>query len=758
MVLQWFIILTVILCLSYKAASFTIQALLVLTCLGLLARLRRSFFDLTTAIIIAMVILVWVNQYQHRHAIIPQSQLSPNLVVTGSIESIPVCNSMRCQFDFRVEHASNASSIDGSLLKLSWYRPYPNPTPLPGEYWQLKVKLKEPRNFRNPGSFNARQSLQTQGINSTGIVSQHYPHRKLADARCLTSLNSCRYQIISYLEQHYSTSAMPTILALGLGHKASLSQEKKNALLKTGTSHLFAISGLHVGLLSMFVYHFVFSFWRRSVFLIQMFNPQVAGSVAAILIAGFYAFISGFSVSVQRAMIMIGVIFVAKIARLKMSSTQSLIVAFMLILVCDPFSLYSIAFILSFSAVATILLISQYHPNSDLKKWRDKAYSMFTWQATLSLVTMPLTLYLFKQFSIIGIIVNMIAIPWMSMVVLPLVILFIIASPTALGPFFEMVCTYAIDLMWATLAYFAAIPHGLVHFSINSLSMMFAMTVCIILVLLFKQYRYFWILLSIVLIAELPRYPLQLGEYELAVLDVGQGLAVVVRTANHVYIYDSGPMMGANLDAGSAVVIPYLQEEHVHTIDDMIISHQDMDHRGGAKSIMDYFQLPRVISSGSRYFEPTQTVLCQNKMHWHVDGVTFQILHPDKDVFEERTNNRSCVLRISNARYSVIIPGDIERSVEYDLIDRYGESLKSHILVAAHHGSKTSSSEAFIDTVDPDYVIFSTGFMNRFHHPSPSIVERYRIRKIKTFDTQERGIVRFHVGLTHPPEIINTQM
>ena len=229
------------------------------------------------------------------------------------------------------------------------------------------------------------------------------------------------------------------------------------------------------------------------------------------------------------------------------------------------------------------------------------------------------------------------------------------------------------------------------------------------------------------------------GHFDMTVLDVGQGLSVHIATQNHHLIYDVGAKFNDRFNTASAVLMPYLKSRHITALDRIIISHGDNDHAGSLPALINLMPVKEVISGASQGLAKG-AFECQDGLTWQWEGVRFQLMQA-KSYFWLRENNRSCLLKVEGTELSVLIPGDIEARAERDLLERYGEQLQADVLLAPHHGSSTSSSSAFLDQVQPDWVIVSSGYRNRFGHPHPDVLVRYRQRQIKVLNTAQQGAV-----------------
>jgi competence protein ComEC len=234
-------------------------------------------------------------------------------------------------------------------------------------------------------------------------------------------------------------------------------------------------------------------------------------------------------------------------------------------------------------------------------------------------------------------------------------------------------------------------------------------------------------------------------------LDVGQGLAAVVQTAGHALVFDTGPATGERFDAGSAVVVPFLREYGIGRVDTLIVSHGDMDHRGGVPSLLAQTEVKRLLTSVPDKIRRDQGEVesCEAGQSWQWDGVRFEILYPFHDQ-AYRGNDASCVLRVQTLKEAVLLPGDIEKRSETALLQEEAARLPADILVAPHHGSNTSSTAAFLQAVQPRYALFAAGYRNRYGFPRPAVVARYATEGATLLDSARNGAITFHLGSSAP--------
>jgi competence protein ComEC len=251
------------------------------------------------------------------------------------------------------------------------------------------------------------------------------------------------------------------------------------------------------------------------------------------------------------------------------------------------------------------------------------------------------------------------------------------------------------------------------------------------------------IILLLPLLLRQPDMP-QTGSARLTLLDVGQGLAAVVQTHNHTLLFDTGPSYPSGFDTGDAVVVPFLRQTGIDHVDTLVISHGNNDHAGGVASVLAQLPVTKILADGEMVVDLPNADPCRRGASWEWDGVKFRILHPASVIDAADENNHSCVLRVSVGRHAVLLTADIERDGEGELLAST-EALRADILVAPHHGSKTSSSEDFLNAVQPQWVLFPVGYRNRYGFPHSEVVARYAERGVATRRTDTEGALQFEL-------------
>ena len=527
--------------------------------------------------------------------------------------------------------------------------------------------------------------------------------------------------------------------ALVIGDESGISQGDWQVFLRTGINHLMSISGLHITMLSGMAFAVVMALWRRSVRLTIKLPARKAAVVAAVTVALSYALVAGFSVPTQRTVYMLLVFAVALWSNKPIDIGRVLAYALFVVALLDPWAVLAPGFYLSFGAVGIIAyaLGGRLGQSSWLV-----AVIRTQWVVTLGLV--PLLLLMFQQISLISPIANAFAIPVVSLLVVPLSLLGAIFSiDSAL-----LLAHCLMQYLMLGLQWLAALPVSTWQQHEPPVWTFVLAMVGLLWMLLPKGFplRFLGAIFFLPMFFVIPKPP-DVGAMQVTLLDVGQGLAVFIRTHHHTLLYDTGPQYNAQADAGGRILVPYLRAEGVGRLDGLVISHNDNDHSGGMRSVLSQVKVAWLASSLPKLpegFEDIKHLPCYAGQYWQWDGVHFEVLSPDLASYADekvKDNNRSCVLKVASAHGSILLAGDMERPVEMALAESSASALKSEVIVVPHHGSRTSSSETLLDEVSPQMAIFTVGYRNRFGHPKADIVERYWRRGIKTYRSDEDGAV-----------------
>ncbi|WP_225784217.1 DNA internalization-related competence protein ComEC/Rec2 [Xenophilus sp. Marseille-Q4582] len=709
--------------------------------LGLAGLLRRPRGRWAAGLLLAAAAgaLAGAAQTGLRASVFTARALSPaiegrDLRVTGVVAQMPQRNDLGLRFLFDVEAvqdaepgaAAGAAPVLPPRLALSWYaqggglwareagRPPDDaaaaaPPPLhAGERWQFTVRLKAPHGNRNPHGFDYELWLWEQGVQATGYVrtgGRHAPPQRIGGTArhpVERAREAVRDAILARAAQAPGDAAharaVGVVAALVTGDQAAIERADWDVFRATGVAHLMSISGLHITLFAWLAAAVLGALWRCSPRLMLWRPAPQAALAGGVLLATAYAVFSGWGVPAQRTVCMLALVALLRggARHWPWPCVWLLVCAFVVAL--DPWALLQPGFWLSFVAVGVLFasdagLAGHLHDARPAAAARlgGQALRLLREQGVVTVALTPLSLLLFQQVSLVGFVANLAAIPWVTLVVTPLAMLGVLAPPLwdlAAG---------AVQALGAALAWLASWPLATWSVAAAPLwagvagvggGLLLAMRLPIALRLMGLP------LLLPVLLWQPPRPPD--GEFDLLAADVGQGNAVLVRTARHSLLYDAGPRYSLESDAGHRVLVPLLRALGERP-DLLVLSHRDSDHTGGAAAVLG--MQPRMQVRGS--LEPSHPLQalrpqarCEAGQSWTWDGVRFEFLHPaaeDYARFAVRPNALSCVLRVSNGRSAVLLPGDIERVQEAALVARSREAgvpLQAEVLLVPHHGTR----------------------------------------------------------------------
>jgi competence protein ComEC len=639
-----------------------------------------------------------------------------DLEVAGVVASLPSGDARATRFEFEIESPPDLPR----RVRLVWFRAAGDETELhPGERWLMTVRLKRPHGQVNPHGFDYEAWLIERGIGATGYVRSPSGARRLGERSAfMDRVEQAREAVRSrFFARLGETPAAGILAALAVGDQRAIADEEWRLFQRTGVTHLMSISGLHVTLVSGLVAWLAGALWRRSRLALAL-PARKAAAIAAVAAALGYTLLAGFAVPAQRTFWMVTVVAAALWAGRIAAPARTLALAAAVVLAFDPWAPLAPGFLLSFGAVALIFYVGTGWSTSEPKLLQ---WARIQWAITAGLA--PAALLLFGQVSLAGPLANAIAIPLVSVVVTPL------ALAAALAPLEALVDTAA----WLTerllefLEACAALPNAVWE---GHAPQPWAVAMALAGVAWLLAPRGVpWRIAGLALLGPafaLPPEGPPEGEAWITTLDVGQGLAVVVRTARHALLYDAGPAWGQS-DGGVRVVLPYLRSQGVTRLDAFVMSHDDTDHVGGAESVLATLETDLVLSSlpahHALHMLAPAPRRCVQGLAWQWDGVRFEIVHPRAADYERaRRNDLSCVLRVAAGRHAMLLTGDIERRAEAALAKTVPGA---DVLLVPHHGSRTSSSAEFIQAVAPQWAVVSVGYRSRFGHPHPAVLERY---------------------------------
>lgn len=713
-----------------------------------------TLFGLMLGFCWALLYLTWQLHHQH----LPDHLENQKMSAVGYIASVPAITDKNASFLFQTTYINHQPRK--LLFKVSWHWQDDNGKPQKihvGDQWKLKLKVKRPHDMANHGSFSAQRWAIENKISASGYILEG---NLLAKRHWYQyPIDYLRERLQTYINQKFSHHpARESLLALLVGIRTDLTRQQWDILQRSGTNHLMAIAGLHIGMVATFWFFLGNFLWRIFPRLTLILPAQQFAAYLSLTGGLFYSLLVGFSLPTRRAMIMLGVVLLAKIYKRNLPFLYSLLLALLTIIIIDPLATLSISFWLSFVAVGCII----YGSSGRLGKpsWWHHTVNI-QWQIFIGLI--PITLLFFNGISLISPLANIVTVPWLGLIILPLIILG--AITLLFSAYANYFCWHwamknltwlwqYLDLLvnqpWLVTQYIqAAIPHSYVLLLLVGAAIL-AITP-----------RGFWgkylaLILALPIITWQPTRPLA-NTARLTLLDVGQGLSAVIQTRHHILIFDAGAKLSDNYDMGNSVIVPWLRMNHVRVVDALVISHEDNDHIGGAISVLQQIPVSEILTSVPQYFlrwraehpalsnQSWQAKSCYQGQRWHWDGVEFTILSPAKNLPYDG-NDSSCVLKVSVGKNSVLLTGDIGKKVEQHLVNTQKESLSASILVASHHGSKTSSSEIFLRAVNPQYILFATGYRNRFNFPHQEVVARCEKLGIKMYSTSDVGAITFTIN------------
>jgi competence protein ComEC len=699
----------------------------------------QKYLKLCAAFLAGFAWVLWVSHSQIA-ARLPSELEGKEIPLTGYIASIPNNGQHGINFLFALQKRNNLS-VHG-LVKLTW-----NNKDLKlhvGDQWQLHVRLKKPYGTLNPGGFDYEAFAFQAGITGNGYVVTKLDNTLLSSHWYHYSIDRIRQYLKEKIALNLPQSATSQwIPALAIGERNDIDAADWQVLRNTGTNHLMAIAGLHIGFMAFLAHFIIESLWRRVPRLALRVPAQHAGAVAALLMALTYSAMAGFSIPTQRACLMLFIFLFALLLRRQLVAWQAWSGALLCVLLFNPLSVLTESFWLSFGSVALIIygVSGRLSPTGLWWKW-----GRIQWVIAAGLV--PLSIGLFQQCSLISFVANSIAIPWVGFIVVPLCFLgtFLLLFSAKLGGLILCLADKILSVLWIVLDWFAHLPGVVWYQFVPAHWMIIAGIFGMIFLLLPAGFpgRYFsviWLLPLILYKAPAPKA----GEVWLTLLDVGQGLSAVIQTEKHVLVFDAGPRFSSSFDMGESVVLPFLHSLGTKRLDMLVISHGDNDHIGGAKAITSQMPVLSIKTSVPQLLPGSD--FCFSGLAWNWDDVNFAFLYPGTNNLD-LNNDSSCVLRITSGKQHILLAGDIEKFAENELVENQWASLSANILVAPHHGSKTSAQKRFIRGVAPQYVLYPIGYRNRYHFPHPVVIKTYREFGVEQYDTAKSGAIKFVLSTT----------
>jgi competence protein ComEC len=736
---------------------------------------------------------IWASAYAHWRLqdALPAHLEGQDIYVTGTIASLPFYNlsTRSTRFQMQVETADwNAQALNNFPKKIlvSWYGQ--GGSLRPGQRWRLMLRLKRPHGNANPYGFDYEAWLLEQGVRATASVVQKHVHTAVMQEEFVWSLNSLIGRARYALQQriHNAMSDKPyagMMVALVIGEQREVAQSDWTVFNRTGVSHLISISGLHITLIAGMCSSLMFALWRRSFFtslLLPNYMPaQKVAAMTAVCVALLYVALSGFGVPAQRTLYMLMAVAWAMWRGRVISVSHSVCLALMVVLVLDPWAMLWPGFWLSFVAVSTLVWSMQgreiaVHQRESVKtRLMRHLLNATRLQLALSFALIPLTLFLFAQVSLISPLANALAIPLVSFVVTPMALLGAVL-PEVFATFVLSVAHACMDHLFTYLRWLNTLDMAVWRTPVPAWWKLILASLGCAYALLPKGFPLrAWACLCCLPLVIPNSSDLKYGELNVIAFDVGQGSALLLETQNHRLLYDTGPSFSVESNAATRVVLPYLYGKGIARLDRMMLSHGDMDHIGGANSVLHEISVGQIqsslpsshelLNSERKKFVPHLN--CIQGQSWSWDGVRFEVLHPSLDDYlklekqvnsvesssqvamrKAKSNSMSCVLKVSTPHNSILLLGDIERAQENKLLQTVPQQLQANIVIAPHHGSGTSSSLPFLLATDAKYAIFQVGYRNPYRHPKTEVWQRYVQIGIHPLRTDQEGAIQIQLG------------
>ncbi len=682
---------------------------------------------------------------------LPAALEGRDIVVTGVVAQLPRRLPEGVRFVFAVESATlqGQTAHVPSRIVLGWYGGYqeevlmlaPYEQLAAGQRWRFIVRLKQPHGSINPHGFDHELWMFEQGLRASGAVrATERDAVQLLQARAGAPIERARQHVRDAIEARVPDARAAGVLAaLAVGDQAAIERADWDVFRTTGIAHLVSISGLHVTMFAWLAAALISRGWRTSARAVLWLPAATAARWGGLLAATMYALLSGWGVPAQRTLWMLASAALLSQLGLRWPWPLVLLVVAAVVAAIDPWALLQPGFWLSFAAVGLLIAATPLEDNSPRGHplWRAVRNGLRT-QAVATVGLAPLTLVFFQQVSLIGFIANLIAIPLITFVITPL------ALAGALAPPLWTLAAACVQGLTIVLQKLAALPAAVWTAAAAPWWMQAAALLGAALLLM----RLPWRVRALALPLMLPLFAPPIdrpaeGAMLVTVADVGQGSAILVRTRTHALLHDAGAQYTPDSDAGSRVLAPLLRAFGVQRLDLLMLSHRDSDHVGGAAAVMSAFAVA-ALSSSIEASHPLRALSkahqrCEAGQSWQWDGVRFDVLHPQAEDYaraDAKPNTLSCVLAVTDAKgRRLLLTGDLEAEQEARLLREQPEALKSDVLLVPHHGSKTSSSPAFLDAVAPRVALVQTGYRNRYGHPAPAVAARYAERGIAFIDT-----------------------
>lgn len=659
--------------------------------------------------------IIWMASVGHWQYSLQLSSehTSKPIIVLGEITTL-IHRPQEVRFNLKITQINTNKLTLSRVIRVSWRQP--SWLAQQGQTVKLEVKLKPPHGLANEAGFNYQQWLFSKGIVATGYV------KVSSENELLHNVTSNRQALLNKL-LNLELDNISWITALTVGYRGLLKPEDWLLVQQSGIAHLIAISGLHLAMVASASY-FLFAWLTAGivsrVHRLHHLNLHIVAMALTILTTFWYSSLAGFGLPTLRAWVMLSIATLLFVNNRNLKVSRQLLIGFSVFLILFPLSIYGLSFWLSFTAVTIICFVFWRWPITKAGFSITTAFSsMLRVQLCLTFLMLPIVAWQFSYVSIVSPVINLIAVPLVTLCLLPLCLLATLMLwiyPDLAILLFGWV-DYLIGLSLGTLNHVLVFPWA----SIGLTAMPFVVWTMMFFALVMLILPNFGVAKKCILLLFIPFFSFLLqsrdANWKLDILDVGQGTSVLITKNHKAIIYDVGASYPSGFNMADSVLLPILKSKGIKKVDIVIVSHGDNDHAGSLPFLLKGIVVTKLMTTAD---------LCREGSQFHWQGLNIEVFWPD-DPIKYDDNNSSCVVKISDETHSVLLPGDIDKTIEGVLVEKYAENLKADILLAPHHGSNTSSSIAFIEAVNPRFVVFSQGFMNRWQFPRKEVIERYQI-------------------------------
>lgn len=674
---------------------------------------------------------------------LPELLVGQDVLVRGTVCDFPRADRDATRFVLAVDGDPLAPALPRQL-HVSWYDEAP--ALQPGERWQLRVRLRAPRGLANPAGLDFEEWLYVRGIGASGYVRRSSLNERMAARSWTCAVGSARAALARRIERALGPHpAGAWVLGVAVGATHRMTDQDWDLLRRTGTTHLLAISGLNIAMVAapfLLAAPVLGRLWSRAA------GRPLLGILPATAAAGLYTALAGFAISTVRALVMLSLASALALRRRELDPLELLGAAAFAAVLLHPAGILTASFWLSFIAVAWLFVASsgmRPHEQGEpvagaFRRVEHAAAVAGRTQLVLCVGLAPLSLAWFQQVSLVAPLTNLVAVPVFSLAVMPLTLAgtaLVAVAPAAGGAPLRLAAD-VVEGLRSFLRLAAATPVAVFEPAPAGAAGLAVALAGVALLCWWRPIPLRPLALALLL-------PLVAGarvdppELRLTVMDVGQGLAALVQTAHHALLYDAGPAFRMR-DAGESVVVPVLRAAGVRALDTLVVSHDDQDHRGGARTVLEAWPQAVLIAPERSDLMAARFERCIAGLEWEWDGVRFRVLSPDAAGRRKSDNDGSCVLRVETDGASLLLPGDIERARE-ERLAAAGALAPADIVVAPHHGSRSSSGSALVEASRPRFVVLSAGHRNRWGFPAPEVTRRWEESGACLLDTAGQGAI-----------------